>query len=488
MNKSLKDYHTSLGGAHLQILGGTLTLTNLIVVQDAHPVPPVAHIPVLQISIQWRELLTGHIVAYCLVDRPDVHIDLVQLSSEHSSKLSLRQRGWQDAIQRIYPFKINQFHLHDGTVTYVDTDPAHALHLEQVNFVADNIRNIRLPDGRYPSSLAATALVFGTGQASVQGRADFLAKPAPGLLVGYRLEHVPLAALEPGIKRLNLAVTGGSLDSDGVVEYSAGISRVEVRQATIDSANAVYIHQSATARAEARRGEEIAQAAERANNASNLILTVHQANLIRSTLAYRDDTSSPGYRIFIDKLDMSLSNLSNQWSQGASSLNLDGQFMGSGKTHLTGMFRPHRQGPDFELNLAAENTELASLNSLLRRYGGFDVRSGLLSVYAQLAVRDSQITGYVKPLFSDLQVYDYQKDEGKPLLHQAYELAVGGAAKLLKNRSTKAVATEVNFSGRLPNPTVSTIQALMQLAENAFITAILPGFNRQEKAIAGQSY
>jgi hypothetical protein len=116
MNRSLKGYHTSLGHAHISLLGGALSLSDLTIIQDAHPAPPVGRIPYLRISIEWRALLGLHVVADCLINQPAIHINLLQLSSEAKSKVSLRQRGWQDALQNIYPFKINRFRIRDGAV------------------------------------------------------------------------------------------------------------------------------------------------------------------------------------------------------------------------------------------------------------------------------------------------------------------------------------------------------------------------------------
>ena len=86
-------------------------------------------------------------------------------------------------------------------------------------------------------------------------------------------------------------------------------------------------------------------------------------------------------------------------------------------------------------------------------------------------------------MFSNIKVYDAQKDKDKPISHQAYELAVGGAANV-KNSSTQKIATEVNVSGKLNNPDVSTWQAILQFVENGFVEAILPGFDRQIKQYA----
>jgi hypothetical protein len=54
-------------------------------------------------------------------------------------------------LQSVYPFKINRFRIRDGDIPYIDTDPKRPLHLEQLEFVDDNIRNIHSPARAYPS-------------------------------------------------------------------------------------------------------------------------------------------------------------------------------------------------------------------------------------------------------------------------------------------------------------------------------------------------
>ena len=120
---------------------------------------------------------------------------------------------------------------------------------------------------------------------------------------------------------------------------------------------------------------------------------------------------------------------------------------------------------------------LPAINDLLRAYGRFDVQSGNVSIYSQASVKQATISGYIKTLFSDVVVYNHHKDKKKPLLNQGYELMIGGAAKILKKRSTQQIATQVSLSGKLDSPTMSTWAALGKLISNAFIKAIEPGFD-----------
>jgi hypothetical protein len=75
---------------------------------------------------------------------------------------------------------------------------------------------------------------------------------------------------------------------------------------------------------------------------------------------------------------------------------------------------------------------MTSLNPLLRAYGRFDVAQGRFTLYSQLGVKDDDINGYLKPMFSDLEVYDYQKDKNKGVMGQAKQTLIGTAAHSLK--------------------------------------------------------
>jgi hypothetical protein len=106
------------------------------------------------------------------------------------------------------------------------------------------------------------------------------------------------------------------------------------------------------------------------------------------------------------------------------------------------------------------------------------VAAGQFSLFAELSIKDGDMNGYAKPMFANLEVYNYQKDKNTDVLHQTKELLIGGASHLFKNSSTQRVATEVDLKGKLTSPDVSTWQAVVQVLHNAFIEAILPGFDR----------
>ena len=478
INQKLKGYHVALARAHLQLVGGFLTLNGLKIIQQAHPHPAVADVPMMRFHIQWKELLSRRVVADVLLSHPKVHIDQTQLVTEKHDRVPLKQKGWQDALEAAYPFKVNRFTIDDGDVVYIQDAVNPPLHLAKLNFTTDNIRNIHAPNNVYPSKVHANLVIFGTGRATINGHANYLEEPFPGARTQFTIENVPLSAFDPEIRQINIAVSGGRLFGSGLVEYSPKVARVQVANATIDEVAVGYVHAPATQHAEAQRVKATGKQIEKQNNRPGVDIEVREFDITHSRFSYADKTKDPNYRLFFSDTDIALKNLSNHQQQGPADVTLHGKFMGSGDTKVSGNFLASQRGPAFDMKVAIQNTELPSMNDILRAYGRFDVAAGRFSVFSELSIKDGDMNGYVKPMFANLEVYNYQKDKNTSVLHQAKELVIGGASHLFKNSSTKQVATKVDLTGKLTSPDVSTWQAITQVLHNAFIEAILPGFDR----------
>src|SRR5579862_7656235 len=52
MNQKLKGYHIAIAHAHLQLVGGILTMHGVKMIQQAHPHPAIADVPMLRFHIQ----------------------------------------------------------------------------------------------------------------------------------------------------------------------------------------------------------------------------------------------------------------------------------------------------------------------------------------------------------------------------------------------------------------------------------------------------
>ncbi len=474
INQHLQGYKVTLDHAHLQLLDLRLTLRGLTIRQEANPDPPVAAIERLRFGIVWNELVRGHLVADVRFTRPHLHVNLPQIRREATDKVSLRERGWQQAFESIYPLKVDHFHIDDGDIVYVDEDPAHPLQLSHVQVSAENIRNIQSRDRTYPSPIHAEGTVFDVGKATIDGDADFLARPYPGVHALYHLAGVPLARLKPIAERGNVSILAGSLSSHGEVEYAPKIKVAHVAQVDLAGLKLDYLHSATTAPAEKARGKEVVAAAKKAAEEPGLDLRVDRLAVTDGELGFVDRDKSPGYRVFVDRAQVAIENLSND--RGPALVQVKGRFMGSGSARATARFKAHPKGPDLGLQAAVENTSLPALNDLLRAYTHVDVAAGTVSVYTEVKVHDGRIEGYVKPLFHGIQVYAPHRDRHDSLGTKIKEKLVNVAAKLLTNHRHHDVATVADLSGPVDSPRTSLWRIALRAVGNAFVKSILPGF------------
>jgi hypothetical protein len=480
INQRLHGYTVTLAGAHLSPFNLSLTLEGAVIRQQAHPDPPVADIPWVKASVQWREILRLHLVSDVVVNRPRVHINLPQLQEEDRDSVDVQDRGWQDAFQSIYPLKFNRVQVRAGEFVYVDEDPKRPLQLSRINLIAENIRNTRDDKLIYPSPVRADAVLFGKGRGAVKGHADFLSKPIPGVHVLYKLENVPLERLDVLSSRANLDIDGGILASRGEVEYGPKNREAHIADITVGDLRLDYIHTAATSSAEKERASKAAEVAK--DDQPPMLVRIDSLRCDDSNFGLVNRAADKPYRVFVSGTDLTVTNLSSGFRTGAAKARLTGKFMGSGTTRASATFREPSSGPDFDLNVAVVGASLPAMNDLLRAYGKLDVVKGTFSVYSEIKIKNGRIDGYVKPLVKDVDVYSSKQDKKKPILKKLYEKVVGGLSHILENRPRDEVATVVDISGPLEDPNASIWETVVRLLRNAFVKAILPGFDREFEA------
>jgi hypothetical protein len=200
---------------------------------------------------------------------------------------------------------------------------------------------------------------------------------------------------------------------------------------------------------------------------------------VKGKLGFVNAARQPQYRLFCNELDLQIGNFSNQSSKGVMTGSARGKFMGSGATQISFTARPNSQGPDFDLKVAIDNTDMKSMNNLWRSYGNFDVVGGLFSFYSELSVRNGNIEGYVKPLFYEMDVYDQRQDKERNFSQTVRRYYRRSVVDPKTPRAMK-FATAVNVSGKLPIPKPARSKLFWESFRTLF-PAILPGFERQAR-------
>jgi Domain of Unknown Function (DUF748) len=479
MNERLQGYSVSIERLSFHPLGFSLTLSGVTFVQNEHPDPPVLHLPRLDASVQWKALLMGGVVANFRVDNPRLYVNRAQLQKEAEDATPVEKRGWQEAVQAIYPLQINEFKIVDGDVTYVDTGPFRPLHLSRLNVVAYNIRNVRSRKFDYPSDIRLEGVLFDSGKVLIEGNADFLAVPHLGLKANVALEDIDLEYFQPILERYNVSLKKGTVSAWGLVEYAPEIKVVDLKDAVIRGVHLDYVHSPAQTGVVQRTTAKTAEAAREVSNEPQILLRAAEIRVVDSTVGFVNKAATPAYRAFLADTTLTVKNFSNQLAEGTMEATLRAKFMGSGATAAVATFRPETKGPDFDLDVRIESTDMKAMNDMLRAYGKFDVAAGAFSLFSELRVKNGQINGYVKPLFGGLDVYSAGQDREKGFGRKLYEKVVEGASKLLRNAPRKEVATVAEIAGPVGDANANTWQVIVKLIQNAFFKAILPGFTRE---------
>jgi hypothetical protein len=172
------------------------------------------------------------------------------LLKESNDKVPIEDKGWQDALEAIYPLKINEFRLKNGELTYIDDDPKRPLQISRMDFLATNIRNVSVPDNTYPSTINLDAVVFDKGQLHVDG-GELPPEPFAGTHVNVDLRNVPLEKIKPVALHANVHISGGTLAvAQGEIEYSPKVQDIKMREVRIDGIAVDYVHSPQTKAAE----------------------------------------------------------------------------------------------------------------------------------------------------------------------------------------------------------------------------------------------
>ena len=257
MNGKLKGYTASIGHAHLSLFGLSVTLRNVSVAQQANPDPPVISVPHLKASVQWKELLTLHLVADFLFDRPRLNVNRPQLLKEVADAVPVKRArlaggGGVDLPAEDQP-PSDRGRRTSRTSTTRRREPLRVTHLD---VRATNIRNIHSKAHVYPSPVEATGVILGTGQGLRPGtrelpRGAFSRRPRP-----VRPERRPRSRRSgrssPGPTSI---VKGGIVSTSGEIESAPGIQLVHVHDLAVRKVTIDYIHTAGTAPEEKERVE-----------------------------------------------------------------------------------------------------------------------------------------------------------------------------------------------------------------------------------------
>ena len=195
----------------------------------------------------------------------------------------------------------------------------------------------------------------------------------------------------------------------------------------------------------------------------------------QSEVWYHDFHSMPQVHIYMTNLFLTATNLTNMRQANTNlpaGINLQAVTVGQGDLRLGLKFNPLNEKPTFHLQAAVTNMDLTALNEFLRAYAKADVAQGRVSLYTEIAAADGRFEGYLKPLVTDLKVFNTQD---KNPIEVVWEAIVAFVAQTFKNHPNDRFGTQIPFSGTFDNPKVGVWDTILNVLRNTFIKAIQPG-------------
>lgn len=484
-NERLPEYEITIGKLRLQPFRLGVGLQDVVVRLRANPDPPLAEIPQAKAKVRLLPLFTGKVDVALQIDHPQLAATSRQVDSVlHTPKKEEAEAeavAWQDRLQEMMPVRVS-LSLSDGEVRYQPDPHADPIRIHQVAVTASNVTNRPGNDEQFPSELRVNAHLGDEGEVAVDSRADFLAKPSPRVDGEVKVQHLPLPTLRPLTGPYHVQLRQGEIDMTGHIHYASPKTIVDINDFVLDGAKVDYVHLAQTKNKEAKQAQKGAERAKEAHQDPSVVVKVSHGKIVRSDVGFINKGASPDYRVFMSDMDLELNNFSNRPDEGMGTMQLTGNFMGSGPTVVKGDFRPEKPNPDFDVQVRIVKTQVATLNKLLEAYGQLNAKEGTFAFFSDMSVKHNRIDGYVKPFLKDVEVYDPSQETDKPAMKKLSESVINGVFDLFKNSESGQVATKTDVSGPVENPQTSTWEVLGKLVQNAFFKAILPGFEGSHRA------
>ena len=136
---------------------------------DAVPVPFFAA-ESIDLSVSWRALLSGNVVANVEFVKPELHF----VDGDGADSQSGAGTDWQVALQQLVPIRIDRLGIHNGTLNFHNfkSDPNVHLLLTELDGAFTNLSNADRSSDAIPADFNLQGLLFENAQTSLQGQLD----------------------------------------------------------------------------------------------------------------------------------------------------------------------------------------------------------------------------------------------------------------------------------------------------------------------------
>ena len=209
-------------------------------------------------------------------------------------------------------------------------------------------------------------------------------------------------------------------------------------------------------------------------------LRINRCEIVKGRVQYIDGQTKPHVDVQMNDVHLIAQNLRNSYDSTVvlpASIDATANIY-EGLLTFKAKANPLADSPTFDMSAELKNTNLVKLNDFFQAYSKVDVNKGRFGLYTEVAAKDKQFAGYVKPIIKDLDVLGHE-DRKDNLFQKAWEGLVGVVGEVFQNQPKDQLATKIPFKGSLDDPKTNIWVALTSILQNAFIHAIQPSIDNE---------
>jgi len=175
-------------------------------------------------------------------------------------------------------------------------------------------------------------------------------------------------------------------------------------------------------------------------------------------MVFEDRSIKPNYREVIAPIHVRIGSLDTAKPDQATSVLLEGGTTRHATFNLKGEMKPFSKALAIDMNVAVKSADLQPLAGYSRKYIGYDIRSGRLTLDSSLKVGDNQINSGNKIFLQNFKLESVDSGKSEEVTAEL-SMPLDTALNLLRDKHDN-IRIEVPVSGRLDDPNVNISDAI----------------------------
>ncbi len=222
LSTKMEAYTGSLQDFDLSLYRGAYQLQGLVLQKKNSKLDPIISVSEADLSVAWRELFRGKILADIIIDNAVVKLSDSQ--DGEKKQLGNDEKNWRDVLQVLIPVSIESLQIKNSSIQFSNSDLGKNIpvKIEKIDFKVENLRSHVRRGSKDLSPFFLKARVQEHADLKVNGRADAMAKSLRGD-INVEIENFQPQTMNALLLHyLPLDITKGSVSVFGEAAMSKG--------------------------------------------------------------------------------------------------------------------------------------------------------------------------------------------------------------------------------------------------------------------------